>query len=76
MMIVLRFASIVLHVFKSYACKILTWSLIVVFVVACDSREEIDILAEDYVEAVFYLNKLSEGELDSYFGPLEFEDLE
>ena len=73
MMIVFRFAKLVLHVFKSYAHTILTWSLIIVFAVACDSREEIDILAEDYVKTVLNLNELSEGELDSYFGSLDFE---
>ena len=73
MMTVFRFPTIVLHVFKSYAYTILTWSLIVVFTVACDSREEIDILAEDYVKTVLSLNELSEGELDSYFGSLDFE---
>ena len=57
----------------SSAKIILTWSLIVVFTVACDSREEIDILAEDYVKTVLNLNELSEGELDSYFGSLDFE---
>ena len=61
------------HKFLSRAYKILTCLLLVVSTVSCDFREEIDILAEDYVEAVFYLNKLSEGELDSYFGSLEFE---
>ena len=66
MMTVFRLPTIVLHVFKSYAYTILTWSLIVVFTVACDSREEIDILAEDYVKTVLNLNELSEGELDSY----------
>ena len=59
--------------FLSRAYKVLTWLLLVISTVSCDFREEIDILAEDYVEAVFYLNKLSEGELDSYFGSLEFE---
>ena len=59
--------------FLSRATKILTCLLLVISTVSCDFREEIDILAEDYVEAVFYLNKLSEGELDSYFGSLEFE---
>ena len=57
----------------SIALKILAWSLLAVFTVACDFREEIDIVAEEYVEIVFYLNELSEGELDSYFGSLDFE---
>ena len=62
-----------LHKFLGDTLKILVWSLLAVFTVACDFREEIDILAEEYVETVFYLNELSEGELDSYFGSLDFE---
>ena len=62
-----------LYKFLGDRLKILVWSLLAVFTVACDFREEIDILAEEYVETVFYLNELSEGELDSYFGSLDFE---
>ena len=62
-----------LYKFLGDTLKILVWSLLAVFTVACDFREEIDILAEEYVENVFYLNELSEGELDSYFGSLDFE---
>ena len=57
----------------SFIVKNLAWLSIAVFAVACDFREEIDILAEEYVKTVFHLNELSEGELDSYFGSLDFE---
>ena len=56
-----------------FIVKNLAWLSIAVFAVACDFREEIDILAEEYVKTVFHLNELSEGELDSYFGSLDFE---